>query len=851
MARISGLMDNLKASIVQPHAGWGIPILVTLAPIAILGAMFIAGARPIFPGFQFVIGVYSSILLLVTLSICSIRFKNERYGYDIVLITVALSSLVLNVFTTGAANNVLLRTDVSFSLFRIDLHQDFVSLFTAVLLLTGMPFAFRSIGPRRISVVLRIAISLGMTLLVSLELSSSSSALASILYGMSDLAETSLDAVLMILLIGTVVILWRARKPVFRESIDGVMLLLLLQASSVLVLSVQNTQYSFLWYTGGILFSQSFLFLPWGMMQDYRLSMASRDQLSAAIEDTGNWLLATMNTEQERFNILTAISRNFREGEAFIYSSDDGVKWKLIDRSALATAQLEPLPAEFSAGLYNLDGTGHLSVITESDNMPGGVDARGLLGGCFMATVVKLDSDSYRMTGVREKDRLIWSSTEKRFLWLLTSMFMTYAMQRNSTARRAETVSQVLAMVQTTRILTNPGKDPHRDYEEVASALVEMIGYESSSIWVPDREGILRPAAWKWPDGDEGRRMKDALIRPGTGIIGKAASEKKPVIVDDVTKESGYVNLFGEKTRSEYAFPIILEGRCSAVLDVQSSRTRAFEALDQEVISTVGKLLTQSMTIHQLYDDLDERKAMAETRTNLIAHDLRNILQALSTNIELLKMKCTKFPEISQMSEVNMESLREGVRNAHKFLEEVLTIVKLEAGKIGTLGNYSIMQMVQSSAALIRESFPGKRFNFSINEAGDGGYTIKGTEFVRDVFMNLFSNSAKYTDGVEVNIGISISKVGNDGTSLIHVEVSDNGRGIDPARAKDVFNRFNKGASGTGLGLPLVKQIMESIGGNICIRESVRGGHGEGTTFVLDFPSAGSMPEKHAGIIEM
>ncbi len=839
MDSLRGVMRRVADGLRHPLTGWAVPSIAIVLPMLALTGIFLAYHSLVIPGIQFSSSLFVGAVVLITVCLYTVRYRTTGFSFDAITAVAFLSAFLFSSFSAYVAD-IMLRGGTSTSSFYMSQMLEHIS-FVVVggVLLAGVisRATVRKIGRIELATWLITVVLLTGITAAALGLVALGSAQLFAIEASSLEDYIHITGLLMALAAGAA--LFRDRIKLFRNSYNGLLLFVILQGMMMVVGLTQDTQYTYGWYVDMVVISQAYLFPLWGLLIDY-LNLQSRNRrMSGTIEEAGNWMLRTMISPGENNSILGTVSRNFRSGEAFSFLSTDGVEWTLEDTSSLNDTGLERMARQMRVDLREFGGTEGITVISDSDRTERSETIRRLLQSSFLATVARIQPQLFRLVGIRERDRILWLEEERRFIWLLTGMQATSSMARYTLDRRAETVSQLLAMVQTTRILTRLEEDPSRNYDEVVAAMVEMLDYENSSIWQVDTDGTMKPLAWRTLESIRMPFDPKATLRMGYGVVGRAAAELKPVYAADTSKEIGYLNLFGEITRSEYAYPVIVDDRCFAVLDVQSSKLNAFESIDQEVINTVGRLLSLSTTLRRLYSSMSESRKIAEARSGLIAHDLRNILQALTTHIELIRLKMSKSGVQAMDIYGNLDELRTGISNAHRFLEEVLTISKLEAGKIGTVRDYDVRDFIESSYRLLTETFPAKKLDLKITGDGAGvDYMIKGTEFVRDVFMNLFSNSAKYTDGEGVLLEVGLSRETEGSGNYVMVNVSDRGRGIEPERAREVFNRFNKGASGTGLGLPLVKQIMESIGGSISISERVEGDYTRGTTFHLRFPAA-------------
>ena len=115
--------------------------------------------------------------------------------------------------------------------------------------------------------------------------------------------------------------------------------------------------------------------------------------------------------------------------------------------------------------------------------------------------------------------------------------------------------------------------------------------------------------------------------------------------------------------------------------------------------------------------------------------------------------------------------------------------------------------------------------------------TISGDELLIDVFDNMINNAIKYHDPEqEVIVEIDVSKFREDDTSYVKLEVIDRGMGIPDDLKEKLFKKSRNtdiSRRGMGMGLSLVKTIVDKYGGKIKIKDRIEGDYEKGSNFVL------------------
>lgn len=186
------------------------------------------------------------------------------------------------------------------------------------------------------------------------------------------------------------------------------------------------------------------------------------------------------------------------------------------------------------------------------------------------------------------------------------------------------------------------------------------------------------------------------------------------------------------------------------------------------------------------------------------------------------------------------------------LINDILDISKIEAGKMDIVPvNYRVFDMVSEIVNMIWQmaNEKGLKLETTIDPATPSA--LYGDEIrIRQIVINLLSNSIKYTESGEVKLSWETQREGDDKAILI-IKVSDTGMGIKPDVMPSLFDAFqredlekNRRIEGTGLGLSIVKQLVDLMDGRINV-DSV---YGEGSTFTVRLPQKISDPKEIGNI---
>jgi len=305
-----------------------------------------------------------------------------------------------------------------------------------------------------------------------------------------------------------------------------------------------------------------------------------------------------------------------------------------------------------------------------------------------------------------------------------------------------------------------------------------------------------------------------------------ASSTRKPI--DAVIRDERMIGLVREMRQSHSrSGRRIVEHRMKS-----ASGDRTYKV----TLSTVAGASTQSTTgptgVVAVLHDMTREKEVAEMKNDFVSsvsHELRTPLASIKAYVEMLidgeaddeKTK-TEFYEIIQ-GEANRLS---------RLIDNILNISRIESGLV------KINKLPQSPSVIVREAVEviapqAKLKNIVLKDDLAPAFyqTQADKDMLYQAVLNLLSNAVKYTP-VGGTIGVSV-KV-DEATKKVVTKITDSGVGIPPKDLPFVFDKFyradanNHMAKGTGLGLAMVKHIVETVHRGKIIVESVVG---KGSTF--------------------
>lgn len=222
-----------------------------------------------------------------------------------------------------------------------------------------------------------------------------------------------------------------------------------------------------------------------------------------------------------------------------------------------------------------------------------------------------------------------------------------------------------------------------------------------------------------------------------------------------------------------------------------------------------------------------------------ISHELRTPLNAILGMSESLEEGV--YGSINERQSQSIATIHRSGNNLLGMINDILEVSNITAGQCELkITNVEINELCQSSWSIAEQRALPKRIPVTISVAADMGEMAIDHHRIQQVLINLLGNAIKFTpDHGQITLDVYLEQPSNDPQQFICFAITDTGIGIAAADLSKLFQPFiqvdsnlNRQYEGTGLGLALVKQIVELHGGKVSVQSKV----GKGSCFAFKLP---------------
>ena len=248
----------------------------------------------------------------------------------------------------------------------------------------------------------------------------------------------------------------------------------------------------------------------------------------------------------------------------------------------------------------------------------------------------------------------------------------------------------------------------------------------------------------------------------------------------------------------------------------------------------VNKLRDREEEVEQANIALQKQDRIKSEYVLKVSHDLKGSLSAIQSYLKVISGNYAG--EVSKEAKEMIGKAEKRCFSLIEFVDDLLNLSRIRAAISPIKEDISLKVMVEKVSQNLASSIEEKKIILSIKGFKNDFLVYANYRELESVFMNLLENAIKYTPP-EGKIEINCKRKRN--SNLLQVSVSDTGIGVPEKDLPNIFNDFFRAENaksfdidGTGLGLSMVKQIINGLGYDITVKSRI----GKGTTFIFDLP---------------
>ncbi|HLH34181.1 MAG TPA: ATP-binding protein [Alloacidobacterium sp.] len=265
------------------------------------------------------------------------------------------------------------------------------------------------------------------------------------------------------------------------------------------------------------------------------------------------------------------------------------------------------------------------------------------------------------------------------------------------------------------------------------------------------------------------------------------------------------------------------------------SAQRSYRLRTSPMRDADGKLLGAVTVL----EDVTELQDIDRFKTRFLAvasEKLRDPLQRL--RLALYTLTRGHAGELRPLQAEILEGASNEAEKLDDLMADLIEVAELDTGRREMkLERLRPIDILDDAFHRFREQAREKNIEIMVSAFADLSYVQADRRALRSIMDNLLSNALRYTPaGGQIHLQAAELK------DRIQFAVQDSGRGIEAERLPTIFGRFtDNSGKGTGLGLALVRRLVETLGGQVSVESRL----GQGTTFSFTLPVATAVPSRH------
>ncbi|MBW3625619.1 MAG: response regulator, partial [Armatimonadetes bacterium] len=389
--------------------------------------------------------------------------------------------------------------------------------------------------------------------------------------------------------------------------------------------------------------------------------------------------------------------------------------------------------------------------------------------------------------------------------------------------------------------------DPERFVRDIFEMFSEHLGLEVYfNYWVTDDGTRLQLHSYGGVPEEKARKIE--WLDFGQAVCGVVAQERRQIVAENIQdSDDPKANFVRSLGITAYACqPLQANGRLVGTLSFGTRSRSRFLLHELELIQTACNQVAVALDRARLFAALRQREAELVHRADqlqeadrqkdlflaMLAHELRNPLAPIRTAASLLRFQ-SDGTTVQRTSEI----IERQTAHLAGLMDDLLDVSRITRGKVSLKKvTLDLTTIISNAVESCRPQIEERGHHLSVSKPEDAVLLDADPDRLEQVLSNLLLNAVKFTPHGG-DLGLTVDHVGEE----VAIRVWDTGEGMDPNLLPHVFDLFTQGdrsldrsKGGLGIGLSLVKGLVERHGGKV---EAHSDGPGRGSVFTVRLPA--------------
>lgn len=365
------------------------------------------------------------------------------------------------------------------------------------------------------------------------------------------------------------------------------------------------------------------------------------------------------------------------------------------------------------------------------------------------------------------------------------------------------------------------------------ASTITMLSEDGKELVVKAAAGVEDP-----------KYVRQARMKLGEGVSGEVVRRCELIYIQDAHSEPDFL-FFDEIVRSLLVVPLIIRDQAIGTLTVDSDKANAFSDSDMQLMTIAAAQVSVAITNARLFEEVEERAGelavayeelkesdrLKDELVQNVSHELRTPLTFVKGYVDLLMDG--EMGLLTAEQQGALQIISDKTNEITRLIDDIITLQRIDAGNL-QLQVVAMAELLQTAVAAHRLVADKKGITIEVAVPAEKGWVSIDKGRINQVLDNLIGNAMKFSpDGGTITVSMF------EEDNSVCIVISDQGIGVPVDKHQRIFERFyqidgsaRRRFGGTGIGLAIVKRIIDAHHGKIWVESEV----GRGSSFFFTLP---------------